>query len=229
MITIDYFSDVLCVWAYGGQIRLSELQRTFGEQVLVRHRFMSLFGDTATRIGEGWGDKDGFDGFGRHMREVCAQWGHTHLHADVWTACRPVSCTTAHAFLKAVALCLGVETDEIGDRDARARFDGLVERVRLAFFEEGRDIARLETLLGLLEDTGPGVDAVRARLDNGEAYAALQRDAELLKTYGVLGSPTYVFNEGRQLLYGNVGYRIIETNIRELLTRGGVEGAPSWC
>ena len=25
MITIDYFSDVLCIWAYGGQIRLETL------------------------------------------------------------------------------------------------------------------------------------------------------------------------------------------------------------
>ena len=27
MITIDYFSDLLCVWAYGGQVRLDALQR----------------------------------------------------------------------------------------------------------------------------------------------------------------------------------------------------------
>jgi hypothetical protein len=31
------------------------------------------------------------------------------------------------------------------------------------------------------------------------------------------------------MLYGNVGYRIIESNIRELLSRPGVEGEPSWC
>ena len=54
MITIDYFSDVLCVWAYGGQVRLEELQRALGDQVLVRQRFMPLFADTRARIGEGW-------------------------------------------------------------------------------------------------------------------------------------------------------------------------------
>ena len=30
-------------------------------------------------------------------------------------------------------------------------------------------------------------------------------------------SPTYVFNNGRQRLTGNVGYRIIEANVKELL------------
>jgi hypothetical protein len=36
-----------------------------------------------------------------------------------------------------------------------------------------------------------------------------------------------VLNEGRQLLNGNVGYRVIEANIRELLVSNVVEA--SWC
>jgi hypothetical protein len=31
------------------------------------------------------------------------------------------------------------------------------------------------------------------------------------------GSPSFVLKEGRQKLYGNVGFRIIEANIQELL------------
>jgi hypothetical protein len=31
------------------------------------------------------------------------------------------------------------------------------------------------------------------------------------------GSPTLAFNEGRPLLYSNVGYRIVESDVRELL------------
>ena len=50
-----------------------------------------------------------------------------------------------------------------------------------------------------------------------------------MKGHGVQGSPTFVFNEGRQMLYGNVGYRIIEANLRELLSRPSAEGMPSWC
>ncbi len=228
MITIDYFSDVLCIWAYGGQIRLDELQRELGEQILVRQRFMPLFADTATRIGEGWRDKGGFDGFGRHMHEVCEQWPHTALNADVWTRCRPASCTTAHVFVTAASLCLGLDDDN-EKRDARAALDQLVARVRVAFFEQGRDVSRMDVLQTLLSANDPSIDALRERIDSGEAYAALHHDAELMKTYGVLGSPTYVFNEGRQLLYGNVGYRIIESNVRELLSSAPLVGEPSWC
>jgi len=233
VITIDYFSDILCVWAYGGQVRLDALQRGFGDAVLVRHRFMPLFADTQTRIAEAWKDKDGFAGFGRHMQEVCAQWEHTRLHPAVWRECRPISCMSAHVFLKAAGLCLGVaEGIEQGGEDAvsvRRQFDELVAETRLAFFERGQDISRLPVLLELLGSTGIDADAVRAKIDSGEAYVALHRDMELMKSYGVLGSPTYVFNEGRQLLYGNVGYRIIESNLRELISTHPVEGEPSWC
>lgn len=230
MITIDYFSDVLCVWAYGGQVRLEELQQTFGEQVLVRQRFMPLFADTRARIGEGWRDQGGFEGFGAHMQEVCTRWPHTRLNPGAWCECRPVTCTTAHAFLHAAALCMDCgEADQDTDRAALAAFDRLVAAVRCAFFEEALDVARLDVLLGLLEPFELAPEAVRGRIDSGEAYAALHRDEQLMKSYGVQGSPTYVFNEGRQMLYGNLGYRIIEANIRELLTATPVAGAPSWC
>lgn len=231
MITIDYFSDVLCVWAYGGQIRLDELRRTFGDQIQVRHRFLSLFADTQTRIGGGWKDQGGFRAFGDHIREVCAQWPHVTLADSVWSECRPLSCTTAHVFLKAAQDALGVDADSVDRTVATGtdRFEDLVARVRTAFFADGRDIGRLDVLLDLLPRDGPGSEEIRSRIDNGAAYAELQRDRQLAEKYGVLGSPTYVFNEGRQLLYGNVGYRIIETNVRELLTRPPIEGQPSWC
>ena len=230
MITIDYFSDVLCVWAYGGQIRLEELQREFADEILVRQRFMPLFADTQTRIGEGWKDKEGYSGFGRQMQEVCAQWEHTRLHPDVWADCRPTSCTTSHVFLKAVSLCLGLErADEDPNPEARGVLDRLVAQTRTAFFEQAKDVSSLPVLLELLDTTGIPVGAVMEMIENGEAYAALHRDEKLVKHYGVLGSPTYVFNDGRQLLYGNVGYRIIASNLRELMSTHRVEGEPSWC
>ena len=34
-LTVSYFSDVLCVWAYAAQIKLDELRRQFGDQVRV--------------------------------------------------------------------------------------------------------------------------------------------------------------------------------------------------
>jgi hypothetical protein len=42
------------------------------------------------------------------------------------------------------------------------------------------------------------------------------------------GSPSYVLNEGRQRLYGNIGFRVMEANVQELLRAPGIDDA-SWC
>ena len=228
VITIDYFSDVLCVWAYGGQVRLDELRREFGADVYVRERFTPLFSDTPTKIGKGWSDRDGFPGFARHTSEVCSQWDHARLSPEVWDRVRPVSSSTAHLFLRAVGLCLGLDNDkqQVQERQLFAR---LSTRIRCAFFEEGKDIAQLSTLMAILGSSDPSEDAVRSELESGRAAAALHQDAMLAEHYGVRGSPSYVINEGRQVLFGNLGYRIIEANLRELLAAPLHKGEPSWC
>ena len=69
--------------------------------------------------------------------------------------------------------------------------------------------------------------AARAAIDDGSAMAALCRDAEMRDEMKIEGSPTWVLNQGRQKLYGNLGYRILEANVREILDRPAT-GA-SWC
>jgi protein-disulfide isomerase len=59
-------------------------------------------------------------------------------------------------------------------------------------------------------------------------YAALSADYKEAENTGVKGSPTMILNEGRQKLFGNVGYRIIEANIQELLREPNPDQA-SWC
>ena len=49
----------------------------------------------------------------------------------------------------------------------------------------------------------------------------------LAREQNVRASPTLIFNEGRQRLTGNVGYRVIEANVRELLQAPA--GGQSWC
>ena len=56
-ITLDYFTDVLCIWAYVAQIRLDELNQEFDDKIQVNEHCVALFGNTEKRIGEGWKDK----------------------------------------------------------------------------------------------------------------------------------------------------------------------------
>ncbi|MEJ2508643.1 MAG: disulfide bond formation protein DsbA [Gammaproteobacteria bacterium] len=229
-VRIDYFSDVLCIWAYTAQIRVDELKRSFGSQLALHYHFVPLFGDTAHRIGEGWADRGGYEGFGRHVSEIAGRFDHAPVSANVWSACAPRTSCNAHLYLKAVQL---LEEDGEIDAEGQADFDGrsLFEeanwRVRQAFFVDDRDIGAMDCLF----DIGAGLDLTRAsiqrRLDSGEAMSALCRDIELCREHGVEGSPTYLLNEGRQKLYGNVGYRIIEANVQEILHQPGNQA--SWC
>ena len=66
------------------------------------------------------------------------------------------------------------------------------------------------------------------RIESSEAVAALASDYDLSRKNSVAVSPTLIMNEGRQQLFGNVGYRLIEANVQELLRRPALDEA-SWC
>jgi predicted DsbA family dithiol-disulfide isomerase len=78
------------------------------------------------------------------------------------------------------------------------------------------------------EQAGAAPARLRPLIDNGAAFAALASDLQDAETLRLQGSPTLVLNDGRQKLYGNVGFRIIEANVQELL-REPKAGQASWC
>ena len=82
-------------------------------------------------------------------------------------------------------------------------------------------------LLDVLDQAGLPTTAIEAKLKSGEAMAEVCRDIELRDEHKIEGSPTYYLNQGRQKLYGNVGYRVVSANLRELLEQPGHQA--SWC
>ena len=229
-IRIHYFTDVLCVWAYLAQVRLDELIKHNSADIEISYHFMPIFGNTEHRIGEGWKDKGGYAGFGKHTHQVCAAYPHLSLHKDVWKINTPKTSASSHLFIKAVQ-CLvdeGVISNEADvDRQHRTLFEEYVWQVRLAFFQDAKDIGSNVVLMDIAKALQLPVAEIERVLDNGAALAALFRDIELRDEFRVEGSPTYILNEGRQKLYGNVGYRIIEANIHEILRQPKMEA--SWC
>lgn len=230
-VIISHYSDVLCVWAYVAQIRMDELVAQFGEKVKINHIFMPLFGCTEKRIGEGWKDRGGFNGFSDHVVEVCKAFPHIKINPDVWKTCRPITSASTHCFIKAVQL---IEDKGVISSQAVDAFKGktlaeeFVWRVRLAFFVHAKDISNYEVMSEIAKDVGINLALVNEKLKSGEAIAALCRDAELKELHKIEGSPTYYLNGGRQKLYGNVGYKILEANVLELLQNNNPEAA-SWC
>lgn len=230
-VTIEIFTDVLCIWAYIAQVRCDQLRRDFGAQVALHYRYIPIFGAAEQRIQKGWRDRGGPAGFNRHLQEVAGAWEHIALHRRVWLDDAPASCVPAHLYLKA---CQLLEQDGRIADGPRAEYEGrtLCEeyawRVRYAFFARNENIARFSVLEGIARELGLPLDPLRGLLTDGRAHAALHGDSEMRDRYLVPGSPTLVFNEGRQRLYGNVGYRIIEANIRELL-KNPQHGGASWC
>lgn len=229
-IHISYVSDVLCVWAYVAEVRLDELRKEFGSSVELEYRFIPIFGATRYRIAEGWKDRGGYAGFGAHVREVAEGFPHASVAEGVWRDVSPTTSAAAHEMLCAVRLLQDegvVATERREDLNGRNLFEEAIWRVRSAFFEHSRDISDRGVLLDVLAEVGLPLPKIEAKLESGEALAEACRDVELRDKHGIEGSPTYYLNQGRQKLYGNVGYRVVSANLRELIEQPGHQA--SWC
>jgi len=229
-VKVDYYSDVLCVWAYVAQIRLDELKHHFGDTIEIRHHFMPVFGATQHRIAEGMKEKGGFEFINKHISQVCADFPHVDLNPEVWLKVQPKSSVQTHLFIKAVQLLAAqgvIDNGSSSDYFGRSTAEEFIWRCRIAFFRDGQDISDFTVLYTLAEPLGISREQLEPLLMKGEAMAALCLDKELCEKNKVEGSPTFILNEGRQKLYGNVGYKILESNVHEVIHRPYNQA--SWC
>ena len=230
-IKIEYFSDVLCIWAYGGQVRMDELKNSFPDEIEIEYRFVPIFAAGRQHVENVWKDEGGMKGFNCHLKKVATNWDHISIDNNLWTGVAPASSTTAHLYLKAIQLLSDsgkIDNSPCEGFNHRSLFEQAMWLFRDAFFGEGKDIARRQVQDSIAEKLGLPLAPIHELIDSGQAHAALHLDDEARQQYKVPGSPTLVLNEGRQLLYGNVGYRIIDANVRELLHNPD-HGEASWC
>jgi predicted DsbA family dithiol-disulfide isomerase len=213
---IQHFSDILCVWAYVGQIRVNELLKVFGEEICMEYHFFEVFGDVPGRLQSRWQDRGGLEAYSDHVKEVVAKFDHVSVHDDVWCKVRPCSSLSTHHFLQAVVGSAGME-----------KMAACAWGLREAFFLHARDISARDVQFSVAEELATPRQPIEELLDNGLAFAGLARDARLASEQSVSVSPTFVFDGGRQALRGNVGYNVIEANVKELQTAG--QAKHSWC
>lgn len=221
-VRATYFTDVLCVWAYLNQVRIAELQTEFGDQLEIDPRFCPVFGDVPGKLERVWSDRGGAVGYAAHVRGVLEQYPHASVHDDTWARVTPASSLPAH-----LVLCGVRDLAERGEV-ARTAYDASIWAVREAFFRDGRNIGEMPVLFEVLEAQGLSASRVEERIRGGQAFSVLARDDELIRKYDIKLSPSLILNEGRQRLNGNVGFRVMEANVRGLLRQPG-HGEASWC
>jgi len=224
-IRISYFTDILCVWAYVAQRRIDELKATFGDLVAIDYHFCSVFGDVPGKLERSWSQRGGVEAYSAHVRGVAGAFDHATVHPEIWLRNTPNSSISPHLFLSAVKLATNDEAVESGD--TQTAFGRATWELRQRFFTNTVDISDQGQQMAIAKDLGLPIAAVEAQLRSGRAHAALSADLEKVREFSVQVSPTLIFNEGRQRLHGNVGYRVIEANVRELLHHPPDE--LSWC
>ena len=140
---------------------------------------------------------------------------------------RPASSASPHLFLKAAQQCSN-EAAPNATHFPPNFFDQLMWAFRSAFFKDCRDISRWDIQCEIAGGIGADIGVIEERIHSGTAFAALAADYQDADKMRIEGSPSLVLNEGRQKLYGNVGFRVIEANVQGLLHAPGPEDA-SWC
>jgi predicted DsbA family dithiol-disulfide isomerase len=221
-LVVECYSDVLCVWAYISQVRIDTLCEQFPNDVRVDYRFFPVFGDVAGKMQAQWSDRGGIAEYAKHVAQVAAGFDHIDISPDVWIRNTPTSSLPAHLLLCGIKVLHNDQTQP--DPEVLPR---VLRRLRQAFFAEGVDISNTHRLLDIAGKTGVNIDALQQCLTDGSAHARFAADLAAATAASIKASPTLTFNEGRQTLSGNVGYRVIEANVRELLANPGDQ--QSWC
>lgn len=220
-VDILHFSDVLCVWAYVAEQRLAELDRTFGAAVSVRYHYLPVFSDVAGKMERGWGHRGGIAAYEDHVIQTAAAFPHVEVRPGCFAEVQPKSSLGAHLWLAAAR-----EAEAEGELPGGAAWR-LASRFRVGFFAEGADVSQRPVQRRLTAELGLDPAELDRRIEDGRAHAALGRDLDLAREHEVRISPTLLLDGGRQRLQGNVGYRVIEATVRELLS-ASPRGA-SWC
>lgn len=214
-LAFGYWSDPLCVWALVAQPKLDRVLAEAGDRLRVDYRVVPVFGSVPWRFAAGPWSKEGVEGRVRATRRIAVEGGRTDVSGECWRKAMPQTSWAPAAAIKAVfALPDGRGAVE-GPRYQRA--------LRERFFVAEQDVGHRRVQLELAEELGLDRGAIEARLDDGSALAAVWEDHAEKERLRIQGSPTYVFDGGRAMLYGNFDERILRSTLDELL-RGRAPG-----
>lgn len=216
-LKFSYWSDPLCIWALVAQEKLDRVLGELGEHVRVDYRIVPVFGSVPWRFAQGPWAKEGIDGRVLATRRIAEQGGRTDVSGECWRSAQPASSWAPAAAIKAVFASDDGAGDDMGPRYQRA--------LRERFFVNESNIALRSVQLEVAEQLGLPRKPIEQRLDDGSALAALCEDHAEKERLRIQGSPTYVFDGGRAMLYGNFDYGILRSTVFELVRGAGPGGS----
>lgn len=224
-LTIDYYSDVLCIWAYAAKIKIDQIKKQFSDQVSINYLYTPLFVDMHAMLEKNWAEKGGLQGYNKMMHKLNGMFPYVEVHPEIGLKNLPHSSASCHQFIKAVGLL--EQRNEIQSDDPQNTLQEQIDwAIRLGYFRDAQDVSQQNVLMNIAEQLNLPRNLLERLMTNGEAMAALAADTTEDKQKLIEGSPSFVLNEGRQKLYGNIGYHIIEANIQALLEKP--EDKPAW-
>ena len=218
-IEFEYWSDPLCIWAFVAQSKLEHVLEQHGEHVAPRYHVVPVFGSIRERFATGSWSKAGPEGRAAATRRVAEQHGRNDVSGLCWLEDCPASSWPAGVAIKAV---FAAEHAEEIDAGKGAVFQW---RLRERFFVEDRNVARRDVQLELAEELEIPTAILEGRLDDGSALCALWEDHAKREATGLRGSPTFVFDGGRAMLYGNFSEAILTATVEELVKGLDVGGS----
>lgn len=216
-LKFSYWSDPLCIWALVAQQKLDRVLAELGEHVRVDYRIVPVFGSVPWRFAHGSWSKDGVDGRVIATRHIAEQSGRTDVSGECWRRAMPSSSWAPAAAIKGVFALDDGRGEEAGPIYQRA--------LRERFFVGEANIALRSVQLEVAEALSLPRAPIERRLDDGTALAAVCEDYAEKERLRLQGSPTYVFDGGRALLYGNFDYRILRSTVEELVRGIGPGGS----
>ncbi|WP_206485692.1 DsbA family protein [Thalassotalea sp. G2M2-11] len=200
-ISIDYYSDLLCIWAWVAQPHLEHLESKYGNRIQLNHHYIDLFGNTSHRMAEQWLERGGYDGFAKHVQHVA--FSHDMpIHSQLWQQVKPTTSANAHMVIKVIESLHG-----------KAQAAEIAACFRHAFFQQAKDISSLNELMSIVDDKNLDATSVSNAIKDGKAIARLMTDYQQAKSLGLQGSPTFILDGGRQMLYGNITIETLCANI----------------
>lgn len=218
-LTFSHWTDPLCIWAFVAQDQLDRLLAELSSRLIVDSRIVPVFGSVSWRFARGPWASAGVEGRVRATSEIAAAHGHPEVDGSCWRNDCPSSSWAPAVAIKAVS---ALERAGHCDSGSTERYHSALRR---RFFVECKNIARRNLQLEAAEELGIARAAIEQRLDDGSALALLWEDFQEKERLKLQGSPTYVFDDGRAILYGNFPYGVLRATVDELLRGLGPEGS----